>query len=307
MNIKMLNNLVGMEKPKQLIIEAATVCEHENGRFPHTLIVGNSGCGKTMLARTIADMLDSKMREYHGRSLTEDKSIISHLLIAIRNLNPKVNAILFIDEVHQLKPIHQEMLFPIMEKPNVTLIAATTDTGKLVKPLQNRFGLTIYASDYSIEESEEIIVRYCKKNDIPIDNNAVSEIAQKGRGTPRIICEHVDRCFNKAKFISIQELDKECETRITKEIAQLTFSDLEIGENGLTVHEHKILKILTKNNILAVKTLCSMAEIDKEQFEKNYEPYLIKLGLIEKSPRGRKITDSGIEYTSMLYQEFSEW
>ncbi len=304
-DISHLDSLVGMEKPKQLLVEAATVSQHDGTKFPHILIIGNSGCGKTTLSKAIANMVGCNLREYHGRVLSEDKQVLMRLKILIRNLNPDVKALLFIDEIHQLKTQHQEMFFPLMEKPNFILIGATTDPGKLVKPFQNRFGLTIMTSDYTFEESKEIIVRYCISNNIEIDDIAINEIAKRGRGIPRTIQKYIDNCFNKSKFLAIQNSNSDI--KITKEVAQITFDDLEIQENGLTTHEDKIIRILQKHNQLAVKTLCSMAEIDNDQFEKEYEPYLIKLGLIEKHPRGRKITDIGIAYANSINPEYEEW
>lgn len=294
-----LDALIGMSKPKRMLFQDAVVIKSKDVPFPHTILIGNSGCGKTTLVRAISNMLGIKLYEIHGQTLADSKDTLYSLLTALRARKDRAH--LFIDEVHQLPAKAQEFFFPIMEKQQITLFVATTDPGKLVRPFQNRFARSITVELYTSEELAEIVIRKAKKDNFTITKSAANVIASRSRGVPRVALEHLDAARNKVEFIALgaEKLTGQSADSfvvVNKDIVTATYEDLEIWPLGITKHEMAILTTLLNVEYTSIKSLCSITEIDTPQYEQIYEPFLLKMGFVEKSSRGRRITDRGRQY-----------
>lgn len=285
-----ITDLVGHDSIRKTILETVIVCKSDQRPVPNMLFIGNSGCGKTTLAQAIADLMQVEFYSFLARVIDED---ISEFIREISQRKGKI--LLFVDEVHQLAPLSQESFYPILDASGITVICATTDTGKLIRPFQNRFKLVFNISSYSHEEAIQIIERYAERNGILLTTKAKLTIAIRSRGVPRTMERHVDGAWQKAKFNFLTH--KQEKALITEAIALEYFVDQGIDNKGLTPQEQNILMTLIRNGgTVSLTTLCSICQIDINQFVEFYEPWLSECQFINKSPRGRSITGKGIQH-----------
>lgn len=302
---------IGQEKVKKnikIIIEAA---QKRKEPIEHLLFYGGSGLGKTTISHIIAKELNSKIKTIAGPTIEK----VGDLAAILTNLNQ--GDVLFIDECHRINKLIEEFLYPAMEDfklhlvlgrgpmartmdldlPRFTLIGATTRLALLSSPLRNRFGATFQLDYYTIEDIKKIIQRSAKILNIKIEEDAASIIAQCSRFTPRVANRLIKRIRDFAQV--------EGRETINIDIAKKAFGFLEIDEKGLEPGDRKILKAIIENfqgGPVGLQALAASTSEEKDAILDVYEPYLMQLGFIERTPRGRTATKSAYEHLGLKYK-----
>lgn len=302
---------IGQEKVKkniQIIIEAA---QKRKEPIEHLLFYGGSGLGKTTISHIIAKELECKIKIISGPTIER----VGDLAAILTNLNQ--GDVLFIDECHRINKLIEEFLYPAMEDfklhlilgkgpmartmdldlPRFTLIGATTRLALLSSPLRNRFGATFQLDYYTIEDIKKIIQRSAKILDIQIEEKAASIIAQCSRFTPRVANRLVKRIRDFAQV--------EGKGIITPEIAKGTLGFLEIDDKGLEPGDRKILRAIInkfQGGPVGLQSLAACTSEEKDTILDVYEPYLMQMGLIERTPRGRTATKLAYEHLGLKYK-----
>jgi len=274
----------------------------------HLLFYGPAGIGKTTLAYVVAKELSGDLKITSGPALQKGADLAAILT------NLKDKDVLFIDEIHRLPKTVEELLYPVLEEysldivvgkgasarivrlpvPKITIIGATTRIALLSTPLRERFGLILRLDYYSFSEMEEIITRSAKILNIPLTKKAIKLITERSRKLPRI----ANRILKRVKDI----FDVERYSIIDEKILEKLFEMLEIDSLGLTNIDLKYLKILAEkfnNQAVGVETIASSLSEDKRTIEEYIEPYLLQLGLIKKTPRGRVLTDKALRHLGL--------
>ncbi|MBO5224504.1 MAG: AAA family ATPase [Clostridia bacterium] len=300
----MLDDYIGQEKAKAGLRISIKAAKKENRPLAHTLICSSYGLGKTTLANIIANEMDMPFFSVNATNLKDVKSL-SLYFSKIQD-----SCIVFIDEIHSLKNDVQTVLLSILtdyavsfineageeityELPPFTLIGATTQAGELLKPFLNRFTV-LELLDYTDEEKAVIVRSKFKKMGYEITDEAVADVARRSRGIPRTIETY-------AKGIKDIALNDDVE-KITEETTKKYFDMYDIDALGLGANDLRILKILADSpKPIALVTMESKTGIQKEDLAYRYEPYLIKLGFMDKTDRGRVITEKGRKYVDPSY------
>ena len=287
---------IGQTKAKEALKIYIQAAKTRKESLDHVLLYGPPGLGKTTLSHIIANELGSQFKVTSGPAIEH----AADLAAILTNLNQ--NDVLFIDEIHRLNKTVEEILYPAMEdfaldfivgkgpsarnmrlkiKP-FTLIGATTRAGMLTNPLRDRFGVICRLELYNAEELEIIIERSANILGVKIDKDACYEIAKRSRGTPRIANRLLKRVRDYAQVIG--------EGNVTKNIAIKTLQVMEIDDLGLDTIDRKImLSIMNKfaGGPVGLVTLAATISEDATTIEDVYEPYLLQLGFISRTPRGR--------------------
>ncbi len=294
-----LDEFVGQEKLKENLKIFITAANQRKEPLDHLLFCGPPGLGKTTLAHIISNELKVSIKSTSGPMLERAGDIAAILT----NLSER--DILFIDEIHRLPRIVEEVLYPAMEDyqldiiigqgpnartlklnlPKFTLIGATTRTGLLTSPLRDRFGIVTRLGFYSYEELEKIITRSASILKVSIEKNAALEIARRSRGTPRIANRLLKRIRDFAQVLG--------DGKINLAITKSSLLSLEVDEKGLDEMDRKLLlTIIEKFNggPAGVDAISASLREDRETIEDVYEPYLLQEGLLERTPRGRLAT-----------------
>ena len=309
---KLLNEYIGQDKVKEnmkIYIEAAKKrCEP----LDHVLLYGPPGLGKTTLASIIANEMKSNIKITSGPAIEKPGDLAAVLT------NLEEFDVLFIDEIHRLSKSVEEILYPALEDftldimigkgpsaksiridlPKFTLIGATTKAGSLTTPLRDRFGIVHRLELYSIENLSKIVMRSAKILKIEIEKEASYEIARRSRGTPRIANRLLKRVRDYALVLGNGNID----LKITK----VALNNLEIDELGLDEIDRKILEtmILTyKGKPVGIETLSATIGEEIETIEDVYEPYLIQIGFIARTPRGRVPLIGAYKHIGVPYEE----
>lgn len=300
-----LSEFVGQEKLKEnlsIFIKAASMRQEP---LDHILFSGPPGLGKTTLANIIANELNVNIKTTSGPVL-ERPGDLAAILTSLSDRD-----VLFIDEIHRLPRIVEEVLYPAMEDfqldiiigqgpsartlklnlPRFTLIGATTRTGLLTSPLRDRFGILMRLEFYTPEELKAIILRSARILGISITPEAALEIARRSRGTPRVANRLLRRIrdFADVKGNGIIDLD----------IARYGLNALDVDEKGLDEMDRKLLRVIIEKfsgGPVGIESLSASLREEKDTIEDVYEPYLMQEGLIERTPRGRLATRQAYEH-----------
>lgn len=267
----------------------------------HTLIFGPPGLGKTTLANIIANEMGVQIRSTSGPVMEKKGDLVA----ALTNLEE--GDVLFIDEIHRLTPIVEEILYPAMEDyqvditigegpaarsikldlPPFTLVGATTRTGLLTSPLRDRFGIVQRLEFYNVEDLTQIAIRSAKLLDVVTEFDGAREIAMRSRGTPRIANRLLKRVRDYAEV--------KAEGVITRQVADSALDMLKVDENGFDHMDRRLLMAMIEKfdgGPVGIDSLAAAVGEERDTIEDVYEPFLIQQGFIQRTPRGRIATSN---------------
>ena len=308
---KALTEYIGQNKVKENLTVYIEAAKARKEPLDHVLLYGPPGLGKTTLAGIIANEMGVSIRVTSGPAI-EKAGDLAAILTSLSH-----GDILFIDEIHRLSRSVEEILYPAMEDysldiilgkgpgahsvrldlPKFTLIGATTRTGLLTAPLRDRFGVISRLELYTPEELSEIIVRSASILGTEIDRSGAVEIARRSRGTPRIANRMLKRVRD---FAEVKGNGK-----ITEKIADQALSRMEVDKLGLDMIDRKMMMFIIENfggGPVGLDTLAASIGEDSNTIEDVYEPYLLQLGFLNRTPRGRMATVKAYEHFVVKYE-----
>lgn len=306
---KNLIDFIGQEKIKKNLEVYIKAAKNRNEVIDHIIFSGPPGLGKTTLANIVSNELNVSFYQINAPSI-EKKGDIVALLTKLKEKD-----ILFIDEIHRLKPEFEEILYSALEDfkiniimgqgitassinlniPKFTLIGATTKTGLLTRPLLSRFGIDIKLDLYPPDDISIIIKRNSKLLNVKLEEDAALEISKRARGTPRIANRLLRRIRDYAEVVG--------NGIITKEITEYAFKELDIDNSGLTLTDRKLLKFILNNckgGPVGLETISVSLGETSDTIEDVIEPYLIQEGFLIRTPRGRCITKKTYELFGLI-------
>ena len=302
---KQLTDYVGQEKAKENLSIYIKAAKQRGEPLDHVLFYGPPGLGKTTLAGIVANEMGVNIRVTSGPAIEKQGDLVAILS------NLEQGDVLFIDEIHRLNRTVEEILYPAMEDgkidiiigkgpsarsyqlslPKFTLIGATTRAGQLSAPLRDRFGVILRLEMYTPEELSQIVKRSSKILNIPVDDEGAYQIASRSRGTPRIANRLLKRSrdFAEVKYEGV----------ITAEAAASALNSMEIDELGLDSIDRRLLTTMIKNyngGPVGLETISAAIGEESVTIEDVYEPYLMQIGFLARTPRGRIVTPAGYKH-----------
>jgi holliday junction DNA helicase RuvB len=300
-----LDEFVGQERVKEQLAIALEATKGRGEALDHVLLAGPPGLGKTSLAYIVREELDVGLRTVAGPAL-ERKGDVAAILTSLEERD-----VLFIDEIHRLSRAVEEILYPALEDfrldivvgqgpaartltldlPPFTLIGATTRTGLLTTPLRDRFGMTFRLEHYEPNELVQIVRRSARILGVEIAEEAAEEIARRARGTPRV----ANRILRRVRDVAEVRHDGAVSLDVAREALQL----LEVDGRGLERVDRELLHAIVRKfdgGPVGLSTLAVALGEEPDTIEDVYEPYLLQLGLIQRTPRGRIVTKLGRAY-----------
>jgi len=310
-----LHDYIGQEKVKENLAVFITAAKERKEALDHVLLYGPPGLGKTTLANIIAREMEAQIRATSGPAIERP----GDLAAILTNLQPR--DILFIDEIHRLNRAVEEVLYPALEDfcldivigkgpsarsirldlPPFTLVGATTRIGNLSAPLRDRFGVVSRLEFYKKEDLETILIRAARILKIGIDPSGAAEIGMRARGTPRIANRLLKRVRD---FAQVEKKDV-----ITKAIADRALNLLEVDELGLdAIDRQMLLAIIRKfgGGPVGLDTLAASISEETSTIEDVYEPFLLQLGFLQRTPRGRVATPISYRHLGIPYDKKDE-
>jgi len=303
-----IEEFIGQEKARENLRIFVTAAKQREDAMDHVLLYGPPGLGKTTLAQIVARELGVGFRATSGPVIAKS----GDLAAILTNLQP--HDVLFIDEIHRLNPAVEEILYPAMEDgkldlvigegpaarsvqielPPFTLVGATTRSGLLTNPLRDRFGIPVRLEFYTPQELTRIVLRLSSKLDMEIDEEGAFEIANRSRGTPRIAGRLTRRVRD---FASVAGAE-----RVTAKIADGALQRLEVDAQGLDSMDRLYLTGIAENyggGPVGVDTIAAALSEERDVIEDVIEPYLLQKGLIQRTPRGRMLSQAAYAYLGL--------
>ncbi len=308
---KKLSEYIGQNKVKESMRVYIEAAKKRGEALDHVLLYGPPGLGKTTLSNIIANELESNIKITSGPAIERPGDLAALLT------NLSENDVLFIDEIHRMNKNIEEILYPALEDycldiiigkgptaksirldlPKFTLVGATTRVGSLSTPLRDRFGIVAKLELYSVKDLTTIIERSSELLNIKIEKEAAIELAKRSRGTPRIANRLLKRIRDYAMVLG--------DGTLSLDITKIALERLDIDDLGLDNTDRKILEtIIYKYNgkPVGVETLAATLNEEVETIEDVYEPYLMQIGFLARTPRGRIVTATGYEHLGIEYK-----
>lgn len=308
---QLLDDYIGQEKAKEILKVYITAARERGEALDHVLFYGPPGLGKTTLAGIIANEMHVNIKITSGPAIEKPGE-----MAAILN-NLQEGDVLFVDEIHRLNRQVEEVLYPAMEDyaidimigkgasarsirldlPKFTLVGATTRVGMLTAPLRDRFGVINRLEFYTVEELKRIIARSAKVLDVGIDDAGATALARRSRGTPRL----ANRLLKRVRDFAQVKYDG----YITEDVANYALDLLDVDKCGLDQTDRNLLMTIIERfdgGPVGLDTLAASLSEDSGTIEDVYEPYLLKNGFIQRTPRGRIVTDLAYAHLGILKQ-----
>jgi Holliday junction DNA helicase RuvB len=302
---RVLDDYIGQDRVRENLQVSIEAAKRREEALDHVLLYGPPGLGKTTLAYVIANELGAALRATSGPVLEKP----GDLAAILTNLGER--EVLFIDEIHRMSPAIEEILYPALEDYELdiligqgpsarsvkvplqkfTLIGATTRAGLLTAPLRGRFGIVHRLEFYADGDLEEIVRRSARILGVPIDDAAAREIARRSRGTPRISNRLLRRVRDYAQV--------RADGRITSEVAHAALRLLEVDDHGFDDVDRKLLRTIIDKfggGPVGVNSIAAAISEEKDAIEDIYEPFLIQIGFLDRTPRGRVATSRAYDY-----------
>ena len=313
---QLLDDYIGQEKAKEILKVYITAARERGEALDHVLFYGPPGLGKTTLAGIIANEMHVNIKITSGPAIEKPGE-----MAAILN-NLQEGDVLFVDEIHRLNRQVEEVLYPAMEDyaidimigkgasarsirldlPKFTLVGATTRVGMLTAPLRDRFGVIHRLEFYTVEELKRIIARSAKVLDVGIDDAGATALARRSRGTPRL----ANRLLKRVRDFAQVKYDG----YITEDVANYALDLLDVDKCGLDQTDRNLLMTIIERfdgGPVGLDTLAASLSEDSGTIEDVYEPYLLKNGFIQRTPRGRIVTDLAYAHLGILKIMKNSW